>query len=64
MLSYQQDEQRRRDRQARDESAIQAFLRYETAAKEKKAQASLLLSHAILATVASFSCPNPSVAPI
>jgi hypothetical protein len=38
MLAYQQDEQRRKDRQARDESAMRAHLRHEAAAKAKKAQ--------------------------
>ncbi|KAH8800697.1 hypothetical protein F5884DRAFT_534125 [Xylogone sp. PMI_703] len=36
VLSYQQDEQRSKDRQTRDESAMQAFLRDEAIAKEKK----------------------------
>jgi Domain of unknown function (DUF6570) len=38
MLAYQHDEQRRKDRQARDESAMRAHLRHEAAAKAKKAQ--------------------------
>ncbi|KFZ17843.1 hypothetical protein V501_01527, partial [Pseudogymnoascus sp. VKM F-4519 (FW-2642)] len=36
VLFYQQEEQRSKDRQARDDSAMQAFLRHEAAAKEEK----------------------------
>jgi hypothetical protein len=36
VIFYQQEEQRRKDRQARDESCMQAFLRHEVAAKEEK----------------------------
>jgi hypothetical protein len=38
MLAYQKDEQRRKDRQACNESMIHAYLCYKAAAKAKKAQ--------------------------
>lgn len=41
-LRHQQDEERRLDRQARDESAIQAHLRHEAVAEAQKLQGALL----------------------
>jgi hypothetical protein len=55
LLSLQQDEQRRRDRQTRDESAMQAHLRYTAAVEAQKAEDKLVHQAALRADLASRS---------